>query len=390
MTDISIYFESISSKALDIAYDGNQLGSLLKTYSKDGDFPTLEGINLAIIGVMDDRRCVNNSGCAHAPDLVRKYLYQLYQGNYQIKIADLGNIRQGHEVEDTYYALSSVIEELVKNNIIPVIIGGGQDLTFANYKAYQNLEQIVNMVTVDSRLDLGRVDQEIDSQSYLSKIILHQPNYLFNFSNIGYQTYFVDQNALDLMSKLYFDIYRLGQVRANIEEVEPIVRNADILSFDIGSIRQSDAPANKNVSPNGFFGEEACQIVRYAGLSDKLSSIGFYEINPEFDKDETTVHLVAQMIWCFIDGYYNRKKDFPIGDKSEYIKYRVTIQDNKHEIVFYKSNKSDRWWMDVPYPPNKNLKYERHHLVPCSYNDYQSACQEDMPDRWWQTFQKLS
>jgi formiminoglutamase len=172
--------------------------------------------------------------------------------------------------------------------------------------------------------------------------------------------------------------------------VEPIVRNADMVSVDISSIRHSDAPGNKNSVPNGFFGEEACQIVRYAGLSDKVSSIGFYEINPEMDDRGQTVHLVAQMIWCFIDGYYNRKKDFPIGDKSDYLKYRVSIQDNKHEIVFYKSKKSDRWWMDVPYPPGKNTRFERHHMVPCSYNDYQTAVKEEMPDRWWQTFQKLS
>ena len=108
------------------------------------------------------------------------------------------------------------------------------------------------------------------------------------------------------------------------------------------------------------------------------------------DNRNQTSHLVAQMIWYFIDGFYSRKKDFPIGDKTDYTKYRVILQEQKHELVFYKSNKSERWWMEVPYPPNKRIKYERHHLVPCSYSDYQTACNEDMPDRWWQTFQKLS
>lgn len=239
-------------------------------------------------------------------------------------------------------------------------------------------------------MDIGDADGDLNSQTYLGKIILHQPNYLFNFSNIGYQSYFVDTKALDLMTKLFFDSYRLGQVRANIEEVEPIVRNADILSFDISAIRQPDAPANNNSSPNGFYGEEACQIARYAGFSDKLSSIGFYETNPSLDNRSQTTHLVAQMIWYFIDGFYSRKKDFPIGDKTDYTKYSVILQEQKHELVFYKSNKSERWWMEVPYPPNKRIKYERHHLVPCSYSDYQTACNEDMPDRWWQTFQKLS
>lgn len=390
--DFSEYFEPVDLSKFKGAdsYQATSLGKLIVKYEAEGGFPDLQDVSIAIIGVEEDRRSVNNEGCGLAPDYVRAHLYKLFQGNWTAKIADLGNIRKGFNVEDSYFALTSVSSELMKNGIVPVVIGGGQDLTYAAYRAYESLEQTINMVVVDYGFDLGEAEAELTSESYLSKIILHQPNYLFNYSNIGYQTYFVEQNSIQLMSKLYFDVYRLGQVRANIEEVEPIVRNADMLSFDISAIRNSDAPASGNSSPNGFYGEEACQIARYAGMSDKLSSIGFYELNPAFDSNGQTAHLVAQMIWYFVEGYYSRKKDHPSIDSPDYTKYRVSIKDHKHEIVFYKSIKSDRWWMDVPYPPNKKIKYERHHLVPCSYSDYETACREEMPDRWWQTFQKLS
>lgn len=389
--DFSEYFEPVYFSKFREAekYPQSSLGSVITSYKAEGEFPLLDDINIALIGVQEDRRAVNNEGCALAPDYVREYLYRLFQGSYTARIADLGNIRKGFNIDDTYFAVTAVVSELVRAGIVPVIIGGGQDMTYAVYRAYEKLGQTINMVAVDSAFDLGDADAELSSRSYLSKIILHQPNFLFNYSNIGYQTYFVEQNAVQLMSKLYFDIYRLGQVRANMEEVEPIVRNADTLSFDISAIRHPDAPGNGNASPNGFYGEEACQVVRYAGMSDKLSSIGFYEFNPAFDNNGQTAHLVAQMIWYFIEGYYNRKRDYPTSENPEYTKYRVSIKDHKHEIVFYKSMKSDRWWMDVPYPPNKKIRYERHHLVPCSYSDYQTACREEMPDRWWQTFQKL-
>lgn len=389
--DFSEYFEPVDLSKLKGAesYTQAALGSVIKSYKPEEEFPSLEDINIALIGVQEDRRAVNNEGCALAPDYVREYLYRLFQGSYPAKIADLGNIRKGFNIDDTYFAVTTVVAELVRAGIVPVIIGGGQDMTYAVYRAYEKLGQTINMVAVDSAFDLGDADDELSSRSYLSKIILHQPNHLFNYSNIGYQAYFVEQNAVQLMSKLYFDVYRLGQVRANMEEVEPIVRNADTLSFDISAIRHPDAPGNGNASPNGFYGEEACQVVRYAGMSDKLSSIGFYEFNPAFDSNGQTAHLVAQMIWYFIEGYYNRKRDYPTSENPEYTKYRVSIKDHKYEIVFYKSMKSDRWWMDVPYPPNKKIRYERHHLVPCSYSDYQTACREEMPDRWWQTFQKL-
>ncbi|MBA3705383.1 MAG: formimidoylglutamase [Bacteroidetes bacterium] len=370
-------------------YTASSYGKIINVYIQGDDFPVLTNVHIAIIGVEEDRKAINNEGCGLSANYIREAFYKLYQGNYSAKIVDLGNIKKGNTIEDSYYAVTDVITQLLQKNIIPVIIGGGQDLTYCNYKAYQNLEQTINIVAIDSCFDIGDGEKELNSQSYLSKIILHKPNILFNFSNVGYQTYFVEQNSIELMNKLYFDAHRLGQVRADIESVEPIVRNADVVSFDVSSIRQGDAPGNGNASPNGFYGEEACQISRYAGLSDKLSSIGFYEANPVFDINKQTAQLVSQMVWYFIDGYYNRKQDYPIVDKSEYTKYRVSIKDHDHEIVFYKSNKSDRWWMDVPYPVNHKLKYERHQMVPCSYSDYKTACSDEMPDKWWQTYQKL-
>ena len=382
------YFEPVNINLgdLDFNYKEYHLANSIDLFDGSQD---VNNYQIAIIGVGEERSAYNNEGCGLAPNHIRKYFYRLTRFTKPTSIIDLGDFKTGADIKDSYYALSEIISELIKKNIIPILLGGSQDITYANFLAYQNLEQTVNLVSIDSNFNLGNADDELNADNYLSKIILHQPNFLFNYSNIGYQTYFVDQEEIDLMSKLYFDVYRLGQVNRNIEEVEPIVRNADMISFDISAIRQSEAPANNNASPNGFYGEQACQIARYAGLSDKLSSIGFYEMNPELDNNGQTAHLVAQMVWYFIDGYNNRKKDYPIGDRKTYLKYRVNIQEGKNEIVFYKSDKSERWWMDVPYPSHEKIKYERHLLVPCSYKDYEVACSDEMPNRWWQTFQKL-
>ncbi len=388
--DLSVFFKPIDLQKLSEGYEylENQLGYSIVKYTMDRDFPSIEESRLVIIGVKEGRGAVLNEDCAEGPDEIRKYLYKLWGLGNQFQIVDLGNIEPGHKIEDTYYALTSTVEFLVKVNIIPIIIGGSQDLTFANYRGYQNLEQLVNIVSVDAYYNLGFVDDELDAQTYLNKIILYTPNYLFNFSIIGYQTYLVDPAVIELMQKLFFDSYRLGFFRSNIEETEPIVRNADIVSFDVSAVKRSDAPGNYNALPNGFSGEEFCQIARYAGLSDKLSSVGFYEYNPKFDINGTTAHLIAQAIWCFIEGVTQRKNDFPSSGNSQFLKYRAFISESKQDIVFYKSIKSDRWWMEVPYPNNKS-KYERHHLIPCTYADYQTACNEGIPERWWQTYQKL-
>ena len=248
------------------------------------------------------------------------------------------------------------------------------------------------MVVVDSKFDLDEDTEEgvvTTSNSYLSKIFLHQPNYLFNYSNIGYQTYFVNQESLKVMDKLYFDIHRLGDFLPDISLAEPVLRNANMISFDMGAIRSADAGANVNAGPNGFYGDDACRITRYAGMNDKLTSIGFYEFNPAFDRNGQTALLLAQMVWYFIDGFYNRKQDFPLTPKSNYIIYRATLKDGSGEMTFVKSKRSDRWWLQVPYPSNGSGN-ERYHLVPCRYEDYNTAVAGEIPDLWWRTCQKLA
>lgn len=369
----------------------SHLGSKIEVYQDR--FPDLDDhqFDIAIIGVLEGRNSQNNDGTAKAPDYFRKKFYALNEGNYNTRIVDLGNIKAGHSVSDTYVALKLVVSELIKLDILPIIIGGSQDLTYPQFMAYEDLEQKVDLLVVDSHFDLDENEDdtiETSSKSYLNKIFLHQPNYLFNFSNIGYQTFFVNQESLKLMDKLYFDVHRLGDFRNNVSVAEPIIRNANMLSFDISAIRSSDAPGNANASPNGFYGEEACQIARYAGMNDKLSSIGFYEYNPEFDGRGQTAMLLSQMVWYFIDGFYNRKKEMPLLPKSQYIIYRTSLKDGSHELVFVKSKKTDRWWMQVPYP-SAGSKNERHHLVPCRYEDYQMANSGEMPDLWLRTYQKL-
>lgn len=365
------------------------LGETILAYNIKDRFPDLSGIQMALIGVREDRNAVNNEGCAGGVAKIREAFYQLFNHWSALKMADLGDIKPGYSIDDTYFALSQVVSHLIRNNIVPIILGGSQDLTYANYLAYENIGQLVNIVAIDPIFDLGHDDVELSSQSYLSKIIMHQPNYLFNFTNVGYQTYYVDHEAVDLMKNLLFDVYRLGMIKAQPEDAEPLVRNADLLSFDISAIRAADAPGNGNAGPNGFTGEEACRIARYAGMSDKLSAIGFYEYNPLFDKENITAQLIAQMIWYFVEGFMGRKNDLPKQETTDFARYIVKIEDHEESLIFLRSKKTDRWWIDLSFGRTDRKKYERHHFVPCSKEDYDLALTEEIPDRWWQFYQKL-
>ncbi|WP_373941349.1 formimidoylglutamase [Polaribacter sejongensis] len=361
------------------------LGKTFRIHTLEYGFPDLENVQIAILGVQEDRNSENNFGCGEDLHFIRKKLYNLFPGNWNTQIADLGNVLKGNSVTDTYYAVSEIITELLKKNIILVIIGGGQDLTYVNYRAYDSLEQTVNIAAVDSRFDLGHLDDPLTSQSYLSKIIMQEPNNLFNYSNVGYQTYFNSQDEIQLLDNLFFDAYRLGNAK-ELKNIEPVFRNADIVSIDLGSVRQSEAPANNNASPNGFYGEEICAISRYAGLSDKVTSFGVYEYNSKLDNNHQTAHLIAQMIWYFIEGVNFRVKDYPFSGKENYQKFTVLLDDDD-PLTFYKSNKSGRWWIEIKILSDN--KYKRHALIPCTYNDYTEATKQNIPEKWYKAMRKL-
>jgi len=360
-------------------------GNKIKLHTKNNGIPDLKGVQIAIIGILEGRNAVDNFGTGKGLENIRKYLYQMFPGNWHVHVADLGNVPEGNQVEDTYFVVKELISILVKKNITPIILGGSQDITYANYRAYDDLDQMVNIVSIDNKFDLGELEESITSHNYLHKIVLEKPNNLFSFSNIGFQTFFNSQEEIDLLDKLFFDAYRLGEISNDITQVEPILRDADIISIDIGSIRKSDAPANNNAVPNGFYGEEICSISRYAGISRKISSFGIYEYNAKYDEREQTAHLIAQMIWYFIEGYNLRIDEYPFESKNKYKKYIVLVENES--LNFYKSNKSERWWMEINYFNNKTKKST---LIPCTYQDYLTANNQIIPERWLKSFRKLN
>ncbi len=382
----SDYLKPVSTVALAhlVLHPELSLGHTLKIHTKEKGIPDISGGEIVIIGIDEDRNALNNLGTGENLEQIRKEFYQLFPGNWHKKIVDLGNIEKGNDILDTYFALKEIASYLLKKNVILIILGGGNDLVYANYRAYDSLEQAVNLVSIDSKFDLGKLDDALSSETYLHKIIMEKPNNLFNFSNIGYQTFFNSQDEIDLVDNLYFEAYRLGEVSQNITITEPVLRDADIVSLDLGAIKFSEAKANNNASPNGLTGVEACAVVRYAGLSDKVSSFGIYEYNAKLDKDLQSAKLIAQLVWYFIEGVNYRTNDYPFENKNKYKKYIVPLEEQN--INFYKSHKSDRWWMEVS--TNNNPKKTT--LIPCTYQDYLEACNQNIPNRWLSAYKKLN
>ena len=363
------------------------LGKKIKVHSRQNGIPDLDDVQIAIIGVQEHRHDVNYMGADISFDSIRKTLYGLFPGNWSTVIADLGDIEPGESVEDTYFAIRTAITVLVEKNIIPIILGGSQDLTYANYRAYDSVMPMINIVNIDTNFDLGDANLPIRNTSYVGKIIVEEPYNLFNYSTIGYQTYFNSQEEIDLMEKLYFEAYRLGDISSEITKVEPLLRDAHIVSIDLKSIRAAELSDNQKYSPNGFSGKEICAISRYAGISNKVSSFGIYEYKNS-KNDNATSMLLAQMIWYFVEGVNCRVKDDDFSNDRQFQKYNVLVDSD--ELIFYKSLKTGRWWIEIPFLPDVNNKLKKHTLLPCMHDDYVLATQGEVPERWYKAYRKNS
>ncbi len=371
------FLKPISNELLSFkeSLSSQSLGSKIIAHTEN-EFPNLEYVKIALIGVQENR---DEDQFIKQMDFskIREKLYELSPGNWTTQISDLGDILAGNTKEDTFFALQNIVSSLIKKNIIPVIIGGTQDLTYALYRSYDNLDQMVNLVSVDNKFDFGKENENVSKNSYLTRIIVDEPNNLFNFSNIGYQTYYNSQEEIDLIEKLYFDAYRLGDVSHNISIAEPVFRDADLVIFDLSSVKSSDSGNQAFFEPNGFSGKEICALARYAGISDRLTSFGIFNYGTSINETP----LISQIIWYFIEGVNFRSNEYPFGSKENYSRYIVASENE--DIIFLKSNLSNRWWIEIFEINPSNTKIKKNTLLPCSYEDYLSACNNEFPERWW-------
>ena len=361
------------------------LGKQIETHSKTGELPVLKDVKFALLGIKENRADIDFMGAELSFDAYRKALYSLYPGNWNYKIIDLGDIEKGETAEDTRFAAKEVLAALLEKNIVPIILGGSQDLAYSQYRAYDFLGKMVNVVNVDNRFDLGNAELPISNKSYVGKMVVDKPFNLFNYSVLGYQSFFNAPQEIALMDKLFFDAYRLGEITADTTIVEPIMRDADMVTLDVTAIKSAELSYKNNDSPNGFDGREICAISRYAGISNKVKSFGVYELS-NFIESKSGAMLVAQILWYFIEGFNFRVKDDDFENENLFTSYSVPIEDEVLE--FKKSNKTERWWIVLPFISNVNNKLKRQALLPCTYGEYLRACNQEIPERWLKARQK--
>lgn len=366
--NIADFLQPVSLAMLsgDEGYREGQVGKAIQVH--DEGMPDLDEADLVLVGCDEERGHNFAEQNGNAPDTIRAEFYRMFNWHRDISLADVGNIRNGAALSDTYAALKTVVAELVAIGKTVVILGGSHDLTLAQYQVYAGHRRIVEAACVDALIDLD-MNSLHRAENFLMEMLAGEPNFIRHYNHIAFQSYYVHPHMLETMDKLRFDCFRVGHVKESVEEMEPVIRNSQMLSFDISAIAAAYAPANA-ISPNGLTGEEACALMRFAGLSPNTNTVGIYGYFPSRDVRHLTAMQIAQMLWYLVDGKSRGKREASLEEKDSFNEFHTAFSEV--ETTFLQSKKTGRWWMQLP-----DKKF-----IACSYKDYLLASSNEIPERW--------
>lgn len=373
--DLSDYFDPVDFPVLikgKYLPEKLTLGNYIIESNKAIHHSDLRNINAAIVGVPVHNGRHQKNGSS-SPDLIRTELYSLASFESKLKIVDFGNLKPSKSLRGTLLALRDIVEYLRKLNITVVIIGGSQDLTSGICKAFES-EKFFWLSAIDSVYDGYAKGKSNRSDNFLSSVFKNHPD-IFQFSLIGFQQHLTGEEFAE-KTKGWGSHLRLGELRADIKQAEVLLRNSHVVSFDLSALKHHDAPAASIKNPNGLYGEEACQLAQYAGLSQKTEVFGIFELNP-LKTDFITPAIAAEIIWYFLKGVSNRSVN------NIETSYKVEIEGMDAPIVFRHDWEFDRWWFDVQAVTGEIIK------IACSENDYHQAAANEIPERWLHFIQKL-
>ena len=363
----------VSDSLIDELNENYLQGSIYKKlaiHTSSFGIPDIESTNVCIIGLDEYRNSFFQSATQDL-DSLRREFYKLKFSNWKLSISDLGNLPNGNTVDDTYHALYEICKELLSKKIVLIIIGGSNDLIYPIFKSFDSYSDKVNIVSIDNQFDLYQESELVSGRTYMNKIIIDDSNSLNDFTNIGYQRHLCSHDELQLMEKLFFEYISLGEISENNMKAEPIMRNSNIVGFDMKSLSFSASFDQNEGNPNGIDSRLACILTKYAGQSNKTNFLGLFELS----NNKVSSKLYSEIIWYFLDGVDKRIIESDFNDSQTFNKY--IVQTSGRDIIFYKSKISEKWWMLVDTSKNKSISY-----LPCLESDYLDALNDNIPIRW--------
>jgi len=350
-------------------------GSFANQHVKNTDFDTI-GIETMLIGLPDNEK--ENSFIA--ANNIREQLYRLSGLSKKIAVLDLGNIIPGGNFKETCERIQFIANECIDNEIKIIYLGDTNTYHKVIATSFVDKQVPLNQVWIDSTITWDHFLTDPLSEN----LTISAENAPLNYINLGYQSYFVEKEILDFVADTNFEAYRLGLIRTKVQDFEPVMRDSNFVCVSLNAVKYSDSPASRKPSPNGLSGDEICQLGFYAGYSNRLKAFAVFDYNPEYDIRSMSASVAAQIIWHVHEGIALKIPEDPETSGDGFSKYHIHLDAADQNLAFYKSNLTNRWWMEV------ELQNPKHTVVlSCSQKDYEMACVQEIPDRWWRLIKRI-
>ena len=273
------------------------------------DLQNENATDIGIIGYNCDEGVKRNQGRIGArkgPKSIRNKLGKLPIHFKDKKITDFGDVVCiDKNLEDCQKALSKTITKLIQQNVLPIAIGGGHDIAYANFNgikdAIKNISKNkIGIINFDAHFDLRAVETAANSGTPFNQIL--SENDTVSYFAIGIQQQSNTKELFEIAEKhkvSYISNFECETFSENLKiQLNAFIKNVDYLyiTIDLDGFSSAYAPGVSAPSSLGFTPHFAYKVLAFLFESKKVISCDIAELNPDFDTDEHTASLAAKLI----------------------------------------------------------------------------------------------
>mgnify|MGYP000983268023 CR=1 FL=1 len=268
--------------------------------------------DIGVLGVPYDTGVGFLSGCRLGPRRIREVSTHYARGDAgfydpeskeqflaaPIRIVDCGDADVLHgDIEYSFQSIEYSVREILKNGVIPAIMGGDHSITIPIGRALESIGYKVGVIQFDAHLDWtdhvgpqrygnGSPMRRLAEMDHIDKMVQIGLRGLGSSRRKDFEDA-ISYGSILITSK---EVHQLGP-----QEVLKMIPRVDkyYVSIDIDGFDMSIAPGVGSPSPGGMYYDEVNEML--AGICQMGDIVGFdlVEVAPQYDPSGITCRLAA-------------------------------------------------------------------------------------------------
>ncbi|MBK4163647.1 formimidoylglutamase [Corynebacterium macginleyi] len=262
-----------------------------------------ESAPVTLLGFASDEGVLRNGGrqgAAAGPAALRAALGSLavHHGH---ALADAGTITtQADDLDGAHEALSRKVEELVRGDTLPIILGGGHETAFGSHRGLFRARGATPIINVDAHFDLRHAKHATSGTPFtqISQLTDDFDYCVFGISRPNNTAVlFNDADKLGVNYTLDEELVNLTPAECGVLATQATATAENIhLSIDLDVLPAATAPGVSAPASLGVSYERIRALAVAIAATGKLALVDVVELNPTFDIDNRTAKAAARLI----------------------------------------------------------------------------------------------